>query len=273
MRVPGRLNHQRMVSILLAMFLISSIAASRAVAAPRVHVAPLDRTGYARIFGIGHNSGRTLAATKQALGHGADIVEIDVRSLNGQLVSSHFPILAIGESSSFNGPTVEQVWVASTDAEAIQLDLKESSDAFVQDVIAFLREHAGEIQVMVTSPDIATLTRLAGVSPNAVRFLSVRDQAAVIHLLADTSTCRSFEGVSIREDLLDATWIHRMHAAGLLVFAWTVNDRRRADELVRLGVDGITTDNLALLEQLGGAQRGERRLILDDPPSMAACTP
>jgi glycerophosphoryl diester phosphodiesterase len=225
---------------------------------------------YAPLFGIGHNSGRSLAANAQALHHGADIVEIDVRSLRGQLVSSHFPILAVGEWSLFEGPTVVQVWAASARAEAIQLDLKESSDAFLQLVIAFLGEHAGEHQVMVASPDTESLARLAGASRDVVPFLSVNSRATLAWLLAGPPSCRLVRGVSIREDLLDADTISRLRAAGLLIVAWTVNDLSRADELARMGVDGITTDDLTLLERLGGAQRGERRLISEETPTGCA---
>jgi len=40
------------------------------------------------------------------------------------------------------------------------------------------------------------------------------------------------------------------HRHKLLILAWTVNDSQRLNELVRLGVDGITTANLAILQAL-----------------------
>jgi len=43
------------------------------------------------------------------------------------------------------------------------------------------------------------------------------------------------------------TWAHRHK---LLILAWTVNDGQRLNQLVRLGVDGITTANLAILRTL-----------------------
>jgi len=48
---------------------------------------------YGAVFVVGHNSGGTIAATRQALDHGADVIEIDVASLDGTLVSAHFPPL------------------------------------------------------------------------------------------------------------------------------------------------------------------------------------
>ncbi|HEX6934786.1 MAG TPA: hypothetical protein VF162_21775 [Streptosporangiaceae bacterium] len=41
-----------------------------------------------------------------------------------------------------------------------------------------------------------------------------------------------------------------MHEHKLLILAWTVNDGREFNHLVRLGVGGITTDNLAILKAL-----------------------
>jgi glycerophosphoryl diester phosphodiesterase len=264
------LIHRRTLTGSLALILLFAISSCPVGAAPAVQATPVVYMDYAPIFGIGHNSGRSLAANAQALSHGADIVEIDVRSLSGQLVSSHFPILTVGEWSLFQGPTVEQVWAASAGADAIQLDLKETSDAFVHLLIAFLQEHQGEHHIMVASPDIATLARLANSSPDVVPFLSVHNRAMLAGLLADTPGCHIVRGVTIREELLDADSISRLHTAGLLIFAWTVNDPIRADELVRMGVDGITTDDLVLLERLGGAQRGERQLISGETPSGCA---
>jgi glycerophosphoryl diester phosphodiesterase len=43
------------------------------------------------------------------------------------------------------------------------------------------------------------------------------------------------------------TWVHQHK---LLILAWTVNDSQRLNQLVRLGVDGITTANLAILRAL-----------------------
>ena len=43
------------------------------------------------------------------------------------------------------------------------------------------------------------------------------------------------------------SWLHEQH---LLVLAWTVNDVHRLNALVRDGVDGVTTANLAILQAL-----------------------
>ena len=47
--------------------------------------------------------------------------------------------------------------------------------------------------------------------------------------------------------------IAEIRNAGLKIFVWTVNDPDEARLLARLGVDGITTDDPALIQQALGA--------------------
>lgn len=42
-------------------------------------------------------------------------------------------------------------------------------------------------------------------------------------------------------------WIRRLHAAGLQVHVWVVNDRARMEALLDMGVDGIMSDDAGLL--------------------------
>ena len=49
------------------------------------------------------------------------------------------------------------------------------------------------------------------------------------------------------QDLVTARRLARAHAAGLRVHAWTVDDPARARRLVRLGVDGLFTNDPARL--------------------------
>ena len=53
------------------------------------------------------------------------------------------------------------------------------------------------------------------------------------------------------QGLVDANLVTWAHQHKLLILAWTVNDGQRASQLIRLGVDGITTANLAILRALG----------------------
>ena len=50
------------------------------------------------------------------------------------------------------------------------------------------------------------------------------------------------QAVVLHEPLIDAALVRRLHAAGLRVLAFTVNDPERAGTLLDLGVDGLITD-------------------------------
>ena len=91
------------------------------------------------------------------------------------------------------------------------------------------------------------------------------DPARFRALQADPTLVALVDGVTIRQDLLDEPTVDWLNERGLTALAWTVNDLTRVNELVRLGVDAITTDNLAIMELLGGQRRGEAPLVR--PPS------
>ena len=46
------------------------------------------------------------------------------------------------------------------------------------------------------------------------------------------------------------SFLRHAHAAGLQVHVWTVNDRRVMTDLLDLGVDGIMTDETAILRDV-----------------------
>jgi glycerophosphoryl diester phosphodiesterase len=50
--------------------------------------------------------------------------------------------------------------------------------------------------------------------------------------------------------LIDEALVRRVHDAGARVIAWTVNSAKTAERLARLGVDGICTDDVRLLDRL-----------------------
>ena len=73
-----------------------------------------------------------------------------------------------------------------------------------------------------------------------------------VHQLQSTSALQgAIGGVLVFQGLVDANLVAWVHQHGLLILAWTVNDSQRLNQLVRLGVDGITTANLAILRALG----------------------
>jgi len=216
---------------------------------------------YGDVFGIAHNSGNTISATVEALAYDADIIEIDVVLVQGQLHAAHWsPFRFIG-SRLFRGPTLEEVWGAAAQAEVIKLDLKRTSTEMVNSLLTFLasRQRANN-EVVAVSDKPEALVLLSQHELTVIRMLSVKDGNVLHELPRDGELLRVIDGVSVRHDLLTMDSVGSLKKKGLIVFAWTVNDPERMNELVTYGVDGIVTDNLAILQLLGAQERGETTL-------------
>jgi hypothetical protein len=207
---------------------------------------------YADVLGVAHNSGGRIEATLEALIFGADVIEVDVVAVDGVLYSAHKPPLPFIGPRFFRGPSLEQVWTASYRASAFKMDLKEDSPEYVELVAQFLNSRLPNREVIVASRSTIVLAALREKAPQTTLLLSVPDTEALDALQASSALQFLVDGVTIRESLLDSTNTLWLKDRGLMVIAWTVNDIERVNQLVYLGVDGITTDNLAILTLLGG---------------------
>ena len=227
---------------------------------------------YVGTLGVAHNSGDSVGATLEALGRDADVVEVDVVSLDGRLYAAHgAPVTWIGDRL-FRGPRLDQIWVASAAADAIKLDLKEDSPAFNELVLSFLAERRGHRRVIVVSPDPRVLRLFAEHEPDVLRFLGVGSADRFRAIEDDPTLSAVLDGVSVRHTLVDSERAAWLEERDLFTLAWTVNDLARVNELVLLGVDAVTTDNLAIMTLLGGQERGAHpldRLRPADRPAVA----
>ncbi len=220
---------------------------------------------YERVIGSGHNSGGRIEATVEAIIFGADAIEADVITINGQLYAGHDPILPLVGDWFFRGPTLEQVWTASYRADAFKLDLKEDSPEFIALVVDFINSRPEGRNIIVASRSGSALTTIRERAPRSTLLLSVPDEAAFERLQGDERLQQTIDGITVRESLVDFEMMSWLDERGIGAFAWTVNDIQRVNELVGLGVDGITTDNLAILSLLGGQARDEPGSIVSTP--------
>ena len=218
-----------------------------------------DQT-YGAIFGVAHNSGGSIEAILDAQINGADIIEADVVELDGVLYVAHKPPLLFLGQRWFRGPRLDHAWAAASGADAVMLDLKESSPGYAQLVGDFLEYRSAYRQVIVSSRSHWVLRYLRERLPNAILLMSVPDEAGLTAMQNDALLMAVIDGITVRHTVLtteNAAWLVDHD---LLIFAWTVNDLERANELIRMGVDGITSDNLAIVSLFGGETQGEQEL-------------
>src|SRR6185312_17099132 len=217
----------------------------------KVQPEPALAQDYTRVLGVAHNAGNNLGTLATALRYGADVVEIDVISARGQLVAGRDQSLPWLARLLFRGPTLIQAWDHAAAASIVKLDLKQTDRGFLDDLIAFLAPRAGSRRVMISSPDQDALRYLHPRLPDVTLLFSAAWPDAVRQLKSDPALQQAIGGASVFQGLVDANLVAWAHRHKLLILAWTVNDGQRASQLVRLGVDGITTANLAILRALG----------------------
>jgi glycerophosphoryl diester phosphodiesterase len=213
------------------------------------------RLGSADVLAIAHNAGDGGPSTDLAVARGADMIEIDVRLVDDRLYAAHVPPPDWMPTVAYRAPTLGEAWSRTAGARFVELDLKDTSPSAVRLVVAFLKSHQDGRRVFVSARSIAALETLHQRTPDVVRLLSIGNQSGLQALLDDPSQAKLLNGVSIRADLLDTETMAWLKNRGLLVLAWTVNDVAQLNDLVALGIDAVTTDNLAILDAMHWAEQ------------------
>lgn len=204
-----------------------------------------------KVLTIAHNAGNNAKTTTEALDHGADVIEIDVISVGGTLSAGRVQGWWWLGERVFRGETLTSAWATADTAQIIQLDLQQSDRALLDALVRFLHRAPTGPRVMVSTRDPAAIGYLRPRVPSKVTLLftvpfpdvvtRVRDSPRLVHAIG---------GITVFDGLVDAELVSWAHERKLLVLAWTVNDEGTLNRLLRLRVDGVATDNLAIIRAL-----------------------
>lgn len=211
---------------------------------------------------IAHRAPSSAARCAKLLELGVTVFEVDVQSLGGELVSSHFlspwpafPRLRRDRWALTLGRHRREIALraaaAAIPAQArILLDLKidrgPGAHALAAAVVGAGLDPDRFI-VCTKGWDTLPLLREHGLPT----WRTVGDPAALHAVLA---TPVPDVAVTVHHELLTAPVIAELHAAGTTVMAWTVNDLTCARRLVEDGVDGVTSDSPAVLRAVAAAR-------------------
>lgn len=203
----------------------------------------------------------TLPAFERAIELGADAIELDVHVTSdgvpivhhdaelgptvsprqlGQMTWSEVARVELAPGITI--PSLQQVLAAVGDRATVYVELKGSnSEGPTLDVIA-----AAHARCAVHSFDHAAIIRAARLAPairRGILFDSYPDDI--------DAAMRDSAAVDVWPEwtLIDAALVDRVHARGGRIIAWTVNTTAAAEQLVRLGVDGLCGDDVRLLPQ------------------------
>jgi glycerophosphoryl diester phosphodiesterase len=205
----------------------------------------------ASVVVVGHNAGDDLVSAADAVAFGVGAVEIDVREIDGELAASHDQPLPFLGRVAFRGPSLSRAWEIASLRPVVLLHLKDHSDRFVAEVARFLAERPPR-RLIIQASSLATLASVQRRIPQAERLLLVFNGAQLAGLRLDPRLGDVVDGLSLRESLVTPPVQEWARRGGLQMFAWTVNDLPRLQELLRAGVDGVMTDNLDLARSMAG---------------------
>ena len=200
---------------------------------------------------IAHSAGNTAARVRTAIAACADFLEVDLWVHRGHFEARHerrlparVPLLL--ERWYVARPPRVPFGLAELLAEAasesgVFLDLKNGGAATPRLIRRSLAGHEGESRLVASSQSWSLLRAVKAASPEVDVYYSV-DVPAQLDLLVSVMDGDPVPaGASCRHSLLSPELVRELHAAGLAVVAWTVDDPRRAKTLAGWGVDAITT--------------------------------
>ena len=208
----------------------------------------------------------TLAALENAVEAGADMVEIDVRmTRDGVLVVMHDGSLerTTGEnrnvwetdcaairnldaggwySGAFAGepvPTLEEMLKAAEDRVQLMIELKCSprDQELVERTVEQIQAAGMENQCALACTDLNLLRRSKELAPEL-------DTIFVGNALCPGLCGLDYvDGYNIRSTALTQAFVNQAHKAGKRVYIWTINSAGELDQALRLGIDGVVTDD------------------------------
>ncbi len=205
----------------------------------------------------------TLAAFERAIERGADAIELDVhRTADGVVVVHHDPVLAATTAGALGGtpldampwsqlesteiapgftiPALSQVLDLVSRRAVVYVEIKGSG---IEEAVAEVIRHS-DAECAIHSFDHEMIVRARAVAPEIPRGILFdswpTDLAQIVHRTGARDVWPEWH-------LVDTELVTRAHAIGARVLAWTVNERRIAEDLIRLGVDGLCGDDVRAL--------------------------
>jgi glycerophosphoryl diester phosphodiesterase len=217
----------------------------------------------------------TLPAFRNALALGADVLELDVHaSRDGEVIVSHDPTgerlagtrAAIAHTSSrelaswslraHEGAAPQRLTsldelLRELPGVRLNIDVKQTEPDMCGPLLATIARHVAAPRVLVTSFSSRTLQRIERLGYAGPLGLGQLDAMRAAFLPAVVNRVMQLRQSRIQIpmmylglDLTRASLIRKLHAQGLFVDYWVVNDQDEIARLLDLGADGIVTDEI-----------------------------
>ena len=228
----------------------------------------------------------TLLAFEHALEVGADVIEMDLHATaDGVIVVIHddtvdrttdgtgavndmsFDELRMldagydfspdgGQTFPYRGmglviPTMEEVLEAFPNAYYL-MEIKQYDPPIVDEVIGILAEHQVGDRIVLASFDDPTIEAVRAADPAVFTAMSAAEMAEFVGALDDPGYRPPCLFLQSPWDITSQAVVDRAHELGMKVHPWTINESALMTDLIGRGVDGIMTDDPALLVEVAG---------------------
>ncbi len=205
---------------------------------------------------IAHRSGNDRRTLTRAIQLGVDWVEADIWCQYGHLVARHeralwrLPLrydewkLAIALRPALR---LGEICDALAGGPQLLIDFKGSGARLPVAVVDCLRAKQAVDRAAICGQDWSALDAAVAREPRLRAFYSIGSEWQLEALRRRPPASPRVSAVSCAEFLLTPDLLAEFRQRGIAVFAWTVNDRARAAELLSAGVYGITSDSAAVL--------------------------
>jgi len=200
----------------------------------------------------------TLESFRKAIAMKAKAIECDVRlSKDEKIVVIHDETidrttngkgfvkdLAAEELKKFNIPTLQEALDLLKDRDILLLiEIKEEGTE--KKVLSILKDNRFESRAIIVSFFPGALEKVKKLSSVRTGFIYSRIESKSPIEIAEKIKA---DYILPRKSLIDKEIIQEAHENGLKVFTWTVDDKKTAEDFIKLKIDGIASNKPDLLD-------------------------
>ena len=217
------------------------------------------------VITVAHRHGNELRRVPEAEVAGVDMIEADVWLFRGRLEVRHSktlgPIPLLWDRWKIERPwrhrlRFEDLAAAVHRNTELMVDIKSADRRLPAALIEEARRLLPGRTYTVATQQWHQLEAFEDV-PEARIVYSVGSEE-MLSALPSALEGRRVDGIGVHYPLLDAERAARLRERAPRLFSWTLNDAELAERLVRLGANGVISDDLAVLRhvtELGASER------------------
>lgn len=232
------------------------------------------------ILNIAHRGGaklapeNTIAAIRQAIELGVDMIEIDVilsqdgevivihddkidRTTDGEGVVKEMTLEEIKQydagswfDARFAGekvPTLGEVFEAIDGQTVLLIEIKDGDEEYPgleRKVVDAIHKYEANDWVVVQSFNENSVLRVREMDPTLITYYLLGRNFVEFYeaLPAAKPATLPYNGIAVHYSGIDASKAEKIHDTGYKLFVWTVNEAKDMEQMIDAGVDGVITD-------------------------------